>query len=117
MMSALTHGSAIRWASRDFDVVAVVDMLVEERCTVLHGVPTMFTAILQQLEKTGLPIDTIRTGIVGGSKVPPWLMSSLMKRLGFRDLTIAYGEFPWLTHFHHFLGSFLLFSQYLRSWT
>ncbi|KAF7181263.1 hypothetical protein CNMCM7691_000481 [Aspergillus felis] len=91
MLASLIHGSTTVFPHRDFDASAVIDALVKERCTVLHGVPTMFSAILQQLHQTGIEIKTLRTGIVAGSKVPPTLLREVQEKLGYRDIAITYG--------------------------
>lgn len=90
-MATFTHGAAIGFAGRDFDPVQVVDLLVRERCTALHGVPTMYIAILKHLDKIGVTIDTIRTGIAAGTKVPPALISEIQERLGYQFVGNTYG--------------------------
>lgn len=92
LIAAYTHGTSIVFANRDFDPAAVVNLLVRERCTVLHGVPTMLSAIMQQMDKMGVKLNTLRTGIAAGTKVPPALMTELQKRLGFKNIAITYGE-------------------------
>ncbi|KAJ4215042.1 hypothetical protein NW759_010071 [Fusarium solani] len=91
LMATFTHGAAIGFAGRDFDPVQVVDLLVRERCTALHGVPTMYIAILKHLDKIGVTIDTIRTGIAAGTKVPPALISEIQERLGYQFVGNTYG--------------------------
>lgn len=91
LMATFTHGASIGFAGRDFDAALVVDLLVKERATALHGVPTMFIAIVKQLDKLGINIDTIRCGIAAGTKVPPALLSEIEKRLGYKHIAITYG--------------------------
>ncbi|PWY91868.1 acetyl-CoA synthetase-like protein [Aspergillus sclerotioniger CBS 115572] len=91
MLAAVTHGSAIVFPHADFDAAATVDALVAERCTLLHGVPAMLTAVLHHVRQTKAPIRGLRTGIIGGSKVPPTLLVELKKEMGYRDIVIAYG--------------------------
>ncbi|PYI11406.1 acetyl-CoA synthetase-like protein [Aspergillus sclerotiicarbonarius CBS 121057] len=91
MLAAVTHGSAVVFPHADFDAAATVDALVAERCTLLHGVPAMLTAVLHYVWQTKAPIRGIRTGIVAGSKVPPTLLVELKKELGYRDIAITYG--------------------------
>ncbi|GIK05041.1 acyl-CoA synthetase member 2 mitochondrial [Aspergillus viridinutans] len=91
MLAAFIHGSTTVLPHRDFDARAVIDAVVAERCTVLHGVPTMFAAILQDLHQTGIEIRTLRTGIMAGSKVPPSLLREVHEKLGYRDIAITYG--------------------------
>lgn len=91
LMATFTHGAAIGFAGRDFDAAKVVEMLVKEKCTAMHGVPTMYISIFKQLDKTGITIDTIRTGIAAGTKVPPALLSEIERRLGYKHIAITYG--------------------------
>ena len=104
LLAALTHGSSIIYPSRDFDADAIAVSLLKEHCTVLHGVPTMFTAIMGALEKRNFKLDGIRTGIAAGTKVPPPLLGELRANLGFRDTCIVYGKSK------HFYSS-ILFSD------
>lgn len=92
-LAAFIHGAAIVFPSQDFNPVAVVDALVKENCTVLHGVPTMFSAILHHLNSTGLELKRLTTGIVAGSKVPPALLVELQEKLCYRGFEITYGTF------------------------
>jgi len=45
-LACLTHGAAIIYAGEAFDPLAVLETVAAERCTALHGVPTMFIAEL-----------------------------------------------------------------------
>ena len=92
LMATFTRGATIGFAGRDFEVAPVVDMLVKERCTALHGVPTMFYAILNEIERLGIEIKTIKKGVAAGTKVPPALHEEIQRRLGYEHVTIAYGE-------------------------
>lgn len=93
-MATFTHGAAIGFAGRDFDAAQMVDMLIREKCTALHGVPTMFIAVMKQLDKIGAEVKTIRTGIAAGTKIPPALMTEIQQRLGYEHVAITYGKFP-----------------------
>jgi fatty-acyl-CoA synthase len=45
-LASLTHGACIVYPSSGFEPLAVLQAVQDERCTVLHGVPTMFIAEL-----------------------------------------------------------------------
>lgn len=92
LLAAITHGSSIVYASRDFDADAVARTLVEEHCTILHGVPTMFDAIMSAVDKHGFKINAVRNGIAAGTKVPPTLLEQLRQKLGFRHTAVCYGK-------------------------
>ena len=65
--------------------------LKSESCTAIHGVPTMFSAMLASSEFDGKPIKSLRTGIMAGSQCPEVLMRRVLYDLGCSEITIAYG--------------------------
>ncbi|KAH8892327.1 acetyl-CoA synthetase-like protein [Thozetella sp. PMI_491] len=91
LLATFTHGACIGFAGRDFDAALVANMLQRERCTAFHGVPTMFTSIFRHMELTDIEINTVKKGIIAGSKVAPTLAIEAKKRLGYEFLAIAYG--------------------------
>jgi acyl-CoA synthetase (AMP-forming)/AMP-acid ligase II len=50
-LAAWSHGSAIVYPSEIYDPRAIVDAVVKERCTALHGVPTHFLGILEEVHR------------------------------------------------------------------
>ncbi|KAJ6449425.1 hypothetical protein C8R47DRAFT_999222 [Mycena vitilis] len=95
-LAAWTHGACIVYSSEIFSPEAIVDAVVQEKCTALHGVPTHFLGVLSEVERrhaTGETVDTsnLRTGIAAGSPIPIELMKSLISKLNLVDLTNAYG--------------------------
>lgn len=80
------------YPSSTFDPSAVLQALVQEKCTTLHGVPTIFVALLERSQELNLgPID-LRAGLVGGASTPVSLLKDMRKKFGFEDLTVAYGN-------------------------
>ena len=53
-----------------FDPLAVLQTVAEERCTALHGVPTMFIAVLDHHDFDKYALSSLRTGIMAGSPCP-----------------------------------------------
>jgi fatty-acyl-CoA synthase len=76
-----------------FMPAAVLEAVSRERCTALHGVPTMFIAELDELEKNpgAYDLSTLRTGIMAGSPCPIEVMRTVVDRMNAREITIAYG--------------------------
>ena len=62
-----------------------------ERCTALHGVPTMFIAELDHPEFARFELASLRTGIMAGAPCPIEVMRRVQKDMHLRELTIAYG--------------------------
>ncbi|KAF8189860.1 hypothetical protein K438DRAFT_1832207 [Mycena galopus ATCC 62051] len=95
-LAAWTHGACIVYPSEIFNPKAIVDAVVEEKCTALHGVPTHFLGVLAEVDRrraSGEAVDTskLRTGIAAGSPVPIELMKSLIAKINLSELTNAYG--------------------------
>ncbi|KAG5654579.1 hypothetical protein H0H81_000104 [Sphagnurus paluster] len=95
-LAAWSHGASIIYPSAVFDPKAIVDTVVAERCTALHGVPTHFLGVLAEFDerqKNGEKLNTssLRTGIAAGSPIPIELMKNLIAKLNLVDLTNAYG--------------------------
>lgn len=99
-MASATHGSCIAFPSEAFSPLSTLRTVVEEKCTALYGVPTMFLAELDLLNSDTSPISKhekengfrhLRTGIAAGSSVPQELMRKLHAQLGLTELTICYG--------------------------
>lgn len=77
---------------QEFDPVTVLKTVEKEKCTVLHGVPTMFIAELHHPDFDAYVLSTLRTGIMAGSPCPSEVMKAAIERMGMKDITIAYGQ-------------------------
>jgi fatty-acyl-CoA synthase len=75
-----------------FETNAVLSTVEKERCTALHGVPTMFIAELEALKSTKYDISTLRKGIMAGSPCPVEVMKQVISVMGMEEVTIAYGQ-------------------------
>ncbi|MDP1244374.1 AMP-binding protein, partial [Klebsiella pneumoniae] len=74
-----------------FDPLATLRTVAEERCTQLHGVPTMFIAQLDHPDFKRFDVSTLRGGIMAGSPCPIEVMKRVVSELNLREVTIAYG--------------------------
>ncbi len=90
-LACVTHGAAMVYPGEGFDPQAVLRTVQAERCTALHGVPTMFIAILDQPDFDGYDLSTLRTGIMAGSPCPAEVMSRVIEKMHMHEITIAYG--------------------------
>ncbi len=62
-----------------------------ERCTALHGVPTMFIAMLEHPRFAQCDLSSLRTGMMAGAPCPVELMQKVIDRMHMRQVTIGYG--------------------------
>ncbi|MFI6773874.1 AMP-binding protein [Nocardia sp. NPDC050412] len=91
-LASTSHGAAVVIPAPAFDPVATLDAVAAQRCTSLYGVPTMFIAVLAELD-SGRDVDlsSLRTGIMAGSPCPVEVMKRVIDRMGMREVCICYG--------------------------
>ena len=90
-LACITHGAAMVFPDEIFDPKSVLDTVQAERCTALHGVPTMFIALLDHTDFQRYDFSTLRTGIMAGSPCPVEVMKRVAEQMNLRQITIAYG--------------------------
>ena len=90
-LACITHGSAMIYPSEAFDPAAVLETVASERCTALHGVPTMFIAILDHPAFSRFDLSSLRTGIMAGAPCPVEVMKRVNQAMHMNQITIAYG--------------------------
>ena len=90
-LAAVTHGSTLILLEQ-FDPEGVLQVVQDEKCTALHGVPTMFIAELNHPNFNNYDTSTLRTGIMAGSTCPIEVMRRIIKDMGAGEITICYGQ-------------------------
>ncbi|WP_108669259.1 AMP-binding protein [Peribacillus acanthi] len=77
---------------QEFNPRTVLKTVQDEKCTGLHGVPTMFIAELNLEEFQEYDLSHLRTGIMAGSNCPIEVMKAVVEKMGAKEITIAYGQ-------------------------
>ncbi len=90
-LACLTHGATIVYPNDAFDPLLTLQTVQDEACTGLHGVPTMFIAMLDHPCFAEFDLHTLRTGIMAGSPCPTEVMKRVVRDMHLREITIAYG--------------------------
>ena len=90
-LACVTHGATMVFPGEGFEPQSVLETVQRERCTGLHGVPTMFIALLDHPDFAQYDLSTLRTGIMAGSPCPAEVMSRVIERMHLSEITIAYG--------------------------
>ena len=90
-LACVTHGAAMVFPGEGFDPKAVLETVQAERCTGLHGVPTMFIAMLDHPDFQQYDLSQLRTGIMAGSPCPMEVMTRVIELMHMEEITIAYG--------------------------
>ena len=104
----LSVGATLVLPSEHFDDFAVLRAIAQEKCTAVHGVPTMFIAELEDPRFQEFDLSSLRTGIMAGAPCPPELMKRVIHDMHCREILIGYGqtEVSPLSHLTHAEDSF-----------
>lgn len=89
LLGAMTHGSTVVLPGTRFDPTQCLRAIVNEKCTAIYGVPSMFASICTDARHDS--VKSLRTGIVAGSLCSPVLMDAIIDRLGVSEITTCYG--------------------------
>lgn len=90
VLGAFTHDARIVMLDR-FDPLHALEAIDAEGCTVIHGVPTMFRALLDHPDGPRFRTRSLRTGLMAGAPCPVPLMERVVADLGARGVVAAYG--------------------------
>lgn len=90
-LAIMTHGGTIVYPNDGFEPISVLETVQNEKCTALHGVPTMFIAELDHPDFDKYDLSTLRTGIMAGSSCPIEVMRRVIDKMHMSEVTIAYG--------------------------
>ena len=90
LVCTVTGGTMV-FPGEGFDPLATLQALHDERCTAVHGVPTMFIAQLDHADFKRFDLSHLRKGIMAGSPCPVEVMKRVNVDMHMRDVTIAYG--------------------------
>jgi fatty-acyl-CoA synthase len=91
-LACITHGSTLVLPAEYFDPLKTLEAIEKERCTAVHGVPTMFIAELEHPEFSKFNLSTLRTGIMAGSPCPIEVMKKVNTLMNMKDVVIVYGQ-------------------------
>ncbi|WP_298438613.1 AMP-binding protein [Geobacter sp.] len=91
VLACVTHGAAMVPVEL-FDPLTVLRTIEKERCTAVHGVPTMFIAELEHPDFPKFDLTSLRSGIMAGSPCPIEVMKRVIRDMHASEITIAYGQ-------------------------
>ena len=91
VMACVTHGATMV-PVEVFDPLKVLQTIEKEKCTAVHGVPTMFIAELEHTAFELFDLSSLRTGIMAGSPCPIEVMKRVIRDMNASEITIAYGQ-------------------------
>ncbi|PHZ83582.1 AMP-binding protein [Paremcibacter congregatus] len=90
-LTCITHGACMVLPGEGFDPAQTLKAVMDEKCTALHGVPTMFIAELDLPDLNSYDLSSLRTGIMAGASCPIKVMKRVFTEMHMTEVTIAYG--------------------------
>ena len=91
VLACVASGAKMVFPGEGFDARATLAAVESERCSALHGVPTMFIAELDHPEFARFDLGSLRTGIMAGAPCPIEVMRRVQADMHMHEVTIAYG--------------------------
>jgi len=88
----ISKGATAVFPSDSFDPKTTLDVVEKERCTALHGVPTMFIAELEHKDFANYDLSSLRTGVMAGSTCPEQVMRKVHTLMNMKEVVIGYGQ-------------------------
>ncbi len=91
VLGAVSKGAAMIFPGEAFESLATIRALADEKCTAVYGVPTMYVAMLEELENGNFDLSSMRTGIMSGAPCPIDIMKRVYAEMNMPQVTTAYG--------------------------
>ncbi|XP_039951677.1 medium-chain acyl-CoA ligase ACSF2, mitochondrial-like [Bactrocera tryoni] len=91
IMAAMSHGSALILPAASFNPAASLHAIVDEKCTVIHGTPTMYVDLIKKQRELNLPLKTAKMAITGGAPCSPQLFLDIKNVLGLEHVRTVFG--------------------------
>lgn len=90
VLGAYSHGARLV-PVEVFEPGLTLELVQDQRCTAIFGVPSMFMALFEEPGWEGFELSSLRTGTMGGSSCPDLLVRKIVRDLGVGQMTISYG--------------------------
>jgi fatty-acyl-CoA synthase len=91
-MVCVVSGAVQIIPSAQFDALATLQAIENERATALYGVPSMFVAELEHPEFHRFDLTSLRKGVMSGAPCPIELMKRAAEKMHIERMVIPYGQ-------------------------
>ncbi|XP_061393876.1 medium-chain acyl-CoA ligase ACSF2, mitochondrial [Musca vetustissima] len=91
IMPALSHGGTLVLPAPAFNPEASLRSIVDEKCTVIHGTPTMYVDLIRKQKELNLPLSTLKMAVTGGAICTPQLFLDMQNILKVKEFRNVYG--------------------------
>ncbi|XP_023170372.2 medium-chain acyl-CoA ligase ACSF2, mitochondrial [Drosophila hydei] len=91
IMAAMATGATLVLPAAGFSPEDSLKAIAKEKCTVIHGTPTMYVDLVATQRKLQVPLGKIKKAITGGATVSPQLILDVKSVLGVEAMHSVYG--------------------------
>ena len=91
-LACFSVGACVVIGCEHFDARLVLAAVEAEKCSAIHGVPTMFIEELELEDFSRYDLSSLRTGIMAGAPCPRELMTRVIEQMHCAEILIGYGE-------------------------
>ncbi|KAH8378032.1 hypothetical protein KR093_008534, partial [Drosophila rubida] len=91
IMAGLAKGATLVLPAPGFSPKDSLRAIADEKCTVIHGTPTMYVDLVQAQRTLQVPLGKIKKAITGGAIVAPQLILDVKEVLGVQTMHSVYG--------------------------
>lgn len=91
-LNCVANGATLILPSAQFDALASLTAIQNEKATVLGGVPTMFIAQLDHPEFAKYDTRSLRIACMGGAPCPEQLLRRVQKEMHCETVAVIYGQ-------------------------
>nr|XP_021144169.1 acyl-CoA synthetase family member 2, mitochondrial isoform X3 [Columba livia] len=79
------HGSSCIFSSPTFEGKAALESVSQEKCSFIHGTPTMFIDMISQPNFESYDLSSLRGGVIAGSPVPPEVIRTVISKMHMQE--------------------------------
>lgn len=90
-MASLCYGTTLVFPSAGFQALASLKAIVDEKCTLIYGTPTMFVDLLNELRREPRELSGIDFALIGASSCSPNLILEVKEAMRVREVLAGYG--------------------------
>ncbi|XP_050741145.1 medium-chain acyl-CoA ligase ACSF2, mitochondrial [Drosophila biarmipes] len=91
IMAGLTKGATMVLPSPGFSPKDSLQAISSEKCSVIHGTPTMYVDLVNTQKKLQVPLGRVKKAITGGAIVSPQLIKDIREILKVETVHSVYG--------------------------
>ncbi len=77
---------------RNYHIEDLLKTIQRYKCTVLHGVPTIFNRLIHHNARCEYDISSLKKGILAGAHCPPSLVRNIYSQLEMDDISVCWGQ-------------------------